>query len=247
MLKEERFDIILKQVEQDQKVTLEGLSQLLGVSSDTVRRDLKELSDNGLLKAVRGGAVRNLPLPYAERENIDSEDKRIIAKKVQQFIKSDMVIFIDAGTTTKSAALEIPKNMRLTVVTNSFPVVTALLDHPLVEVLFLGGQLNKRAFSTNGYETLQAIKNIQAHVCLLGICGLDLKRGVTGSDYQDTLVKKAMIENSRFKIALSTYEKVGSSDPYFVCETGALNVFITEKDPALLDIRGFKEAGVTIL
>jgi DeoR/GlpR family transcriptional regulator of sugar metabolism len=247
MLKEERLEKIVKQVERDSRATFEDLNKKLKVSVDTIRRDIKELADKGLLKAIRGGAMQNLPLPYIERESVDTDDKKIIAEKVVQFIRPDQVIFIDAGTTTAAAAALLPVNMPLTVITTSFPVVNALINHQHVEVIFAGGSLNKRTYATNGYETIQAIKNIQAHVCLLGVCSIDIKKGITGVDYQDTLIKKAMLENSRFKIALSTYEKVGALDPYFVCDANYIDVLITEKDPATSELDDFRAAGMTIL
>jgi len=247
MRKEERLDKIMGLVGLKNNVTLEELSVLLKVSPDTVRRDVRELSEHGMLKAVRGGAMQNLPLPYTDRQDVGIEEKKIIASKVQQFIKPNMVLFIDAGTTTKSAAMEIPKNMPLTVVTNSFPVATVLVNHPLVVLHFLGGAMNKQAFSTNGHDTIEAIKNIQAHVCLMGICSINLQKGVTGFDYEDTLVKKAMIANAQFKVALSTYDKVGTVDPYFICGVDALNVFVTEKDPSPADSGDFRDAGVKLI
>ena len=83
MLKEERFQLILKQLSEDQKVTLKALSETLEVSEYTVRRDLKELTDQGLLKAVRGGAVPHSPTPhhFSDRLHYKSEVKRVIAKK----------------------------------------------------------------------------------------------------------------------------------------------------------------------
>ena len=156
------------------------------------------------------------------------------------------MILIDSGTTTSAVVYALPKTIPLTVITNSFPVASILEDYPLVDVLFIGGQLSKRAFSTTGYETIQSIRNIRADLCLMGICSIDLKTGITGSDYQDALLKKAMVETSKYIIALSVYEKVGSSDPYYVCAANAIDVFITEKDPSYEDLKGFKDAGLII-
>ncbi|MEO6630898.1 MAG: DeoR/GlpR transcriptional regulator, partial [Mucilaginibacter sp.] len=92
----------------------------------------------------------------------------------------------------------------------------------------------------------QSIRGFRADLCLLGICGIDLKQGISGADYQDSQIKKAMVETSKYIIALSTYEKIGVSDPYFVCATAAIDVFITEKDPTDEDLILFKENGLVI-
>jgi len=83
-------------------------------------------------------------------------------------------------------------------------------------------------------------------VCLLGICSIDLKVGITGFTYEESLVDRAMIETSKYVIALSTYDKIGVSDPYYVCSANAIDALITEKDPSLADLDGFKDAGIMI-
>jgi DeoR/GlpR family transcriptional regulator of sugar metabolism len=137
MLKEERFQIILKQLGLDQKVYLAGLSTLLNVSEDTIRRDIKELADQGLLKSVRGGAVPHSPGPHHFRDRIlyDNEQKQIIAKKALGFLKDDQVVLFDGGTSAMLIAQMLPKDLRLTVITNSFPIASLLEEHEHVEVL----------------------------------------------------------------------------------------------------------------
>jgi len=248
MLKAERLQKIVEQISKDNKVILDDLSQLLNVSTDTVRRDIKELSDKGLLKAVRGGAIIGSPVHphFKERQNIDTQHKKVIAQKTLEFIKPGQVILANAGTTTTAVMDVLPKDISLTVITNSFPIVSVLEEYPNVNVFFIGGQLNKHSFSTTGHETIEAIRNFRADICLLGICSIDLKIGVTGFDYQESLVDRAMIETSKYIIALSTYDKLGASDPYYVCAANAIDALITEKDPSIADLAGFKDAGIMI-
>lgn len=248
MMKAERQNTILEYLAKDHKVLLEQISKVLDVSEDTVRRDIKELADKGLLKAVRGGAISRAsdPLHFKERQYIDIEYKKIIAEKVLDYIRPGMVVLIDSGTSTLAAAANLPKDIELTVVTNSFPVASILEDHPKIGVLFMGGRLDKNTFSTTGHETIQAIKNIHADVCLLGICSIDLKLGVTGASYEDSLIKKTMVENSKYVIALSTTDKLESSASFHICKTTQLNVIITESDPLDLNLKAYTKAGVEI-
>ncbi|QQL48333.1 DeoR/GlpR family DNA-binding transcription regulator [Mucilaginibacter ginkgonis] len=248
MLKEERLNLIMEQVVKHNKVVLDELSATLKVSTDTVRRDIKELSDKGLLKAVRGGAIHQSPLPppFKERQQIEIKEKQIIAQKLVEFIKPHQVILIDSGTTTVAAAQTLPKDMPLTVITNSFPVATALEDFDKIEVMFIGGKLDHRTASTHGYETIEAIRKIRADVCLLGICNIDLTTGITGLDYEDSMVKRAMIETSRYIIALFTSDKIGQSNPFYIAAANSVDVLITEKEPTSYDLTAFKEAGILI-
>lgn len=248
MIKAERQDLILEYLIKDKKVLLDQVSKVLKVSEDTIRRDIKELSDKGLLKAVRGGAIQrsSMPLHFKDRQNIDVPHKKIIAEKVLEYIKPGMVLLVDSGTSALAVIANLPKDIALTVVTNSFPVASLLEDHTEIEVLFMGGMLNKISFSTTGYETIQSIRNIRADICLLGVCSIDLNFGVTGDDYEDSLVKRVMIETSKRTIALSTSDKLGKSESFYICAANSLNVIITEADPKSDYLKPYVDAGIEI-
>src|SRR5690349_4225626 len=156
MLKEERFQLILNRLSEDQKVTLKTLSEQLKVSEYTVRRDLKELTDQGLLKAVRGGAIPHSPTPhhFADRLNYQNEVKRAIAEKALGLLQNGQVVVLDGGTTAMAISSILPRDLQITVVTNSFPIVSVLESHPNIEVLFAGGRLNKTAFAAIGHDTI---------------------------------------------------------------------------------------------
>ena len=249
MLKAERQQKIIEQIQKDDKVVADDLGGLLKVSTDTIRRDIKELSDKGLLKAVRGGAILNAPvhLHFNERKYIGTRQKKIIATKALGFIKPGQVILMNAGTTTTAVAEALLKNIPLTVITNSFPVVSVLEDFPEVNVIFLGGQLNKHGFSTTGFETIDAIRNFPGRYLSAGYYQYRYKNwGITGFDYQESLVDRAMIETSKYTIALSTYDKIGAADPYYICAINAIDVLITEENVASPELLAFKAAGITI-
>ncbi|WP_316802939.1 DeoR/GlpR family DNA-binding transcription regulator [Pedobacter nototheniae] len=248
MIKAERQDLILEHLLKDKKVLLDQISKVLKVSEDTVRRDIKELSDKGLLKAVRGGAIQrsSMPIHFKDRQNIDVAHKKIIAEKVLEYIKPGMVLLVDSGTSALAVVSNLPKDIALTVVTNSFPVASILEDHEKIEVLFIGGMLNKISFSTTGYETIQAIRNIRADLCLLGICSIDLNLGVTGAEYEDSLIKRVMVETSKCTIALSTSDKLGTSDSFYICAANSLNIIITEADPKSVNLSAYIGAGIEI-
>lgn len=231
MLKEERFQIILNQLGHEQKVYLGHLSTLLNVSEDTVRRDIKELADQGLLKSVRGGAVPHSPGPhhFRDRMKYDNEQKQIIATKALQFLKDDQVVIFDGGTSTMLIAQMLPKDLRLTVITNSFPIASLLEEHEHVEVLFAGGRLLKNSFVTIGNDAIQFFKKFRADICLLGICSIHTELGVTGPDFEESEVKRAMIESSKEVIALATSEKLGTAEAYYVCPTERLSMIITDQ------------------
>lgn len=249
MIKEERLQLILDQVSRDQRVLLTQLSEHLNVSEDTVRRDIKALSDQGLLKAVRGGAIAHSPIPhhYRAREKHDIASKKVIAAKALRFLKEGQVVIFDGGTSTLAVAESIPHDMKLTVVTNSFPVASVLEDHPSVEVIFAGGRLFKSSFTTIGVETVAAFKNIRADLCLLGVCSIHPAIGLTTKDYEEAQIKKTMLEMSKQTIALSTMEKVNTADPYYISPVTELDAIITDVSPDDEKLMVYKQAGITII
>ncbi len=249
MLKEERFQVILDRLGQEQKVYLGRLSALLNVSEDTIRRDIKELADQGLLKSVRGGAVPHSPGPHHFRDRMshDKEQKQIIAVKALDFLKDGQVVVFDGGTSALLIAQSLPKDLHITVVTNSFPIVSLLEEHEHVEVLFAGGRLLKNSFVTIGNDTVQFFKKFRPDICLLGICSIHTELGVTGPDFEESEVKRAMIESSKEVIALATLEKLGTAEAYYVCPTDNLSVIVTDQSADYEEFDVYKEKGIRMV
>jgi DeoR/GlpR family transcriptional regulator of sugar metabolism len=249
MVKEERLQIIINTLEKDSKVRLNELSALLNVSEDTVRRDIKELDMQGLLRAVRGGAISRSPIPqhYRDREKYNQQHKQVIANKALQFLKDGQVVFFDGGTSVVALAAALPKDLKITIITNSFPVANILEDHPSAEVIFAGGRLHKTAFTTMGQETIDAFKKVRADVCMLGICSLHHTMGITSIIYEDAQLNNIMINQAQKTIALSALEKINTVEPYYVCPVTDVDVIITETDPDHVTLAPYKHLGIEVV
>lgn len=249
MKKEERQKTILEYLSKEHRVTSVELSEYLSVSEDTIRRDLKELSDQGLLKAVRGGAVAPSPIPlhYRKREKHDLENKKIIAQKAIPYLKDGQVVFIDGGTTSLALVASFPYDLKLTVITNSFPVAVLVEDLPNIELIFAGGRMCKTSFTTAGMESLDFFRNFRADICILGICSIHHERGLTGILYDDSQIKKNMIQNSDFIIALSSSEKIDTAETYFVSSIKDIDVLVTNIAPDDEILKPYKQKGLTVL
>ena len=159
MLKQERHQLILKILRQDRKVLSVNLSEELNVSEDTIRRDIKELGSKDLLYRVHGGAlsIENKTLTYNERRTFDLAEKSIIAKKAVKLIHDGQVIIMSGSTTNLELAKIIPPEINATIFTYSLPIALELTQHPSVEVIFIGGKLNKSAQVTIGIDVVNSI------------------------------------------------------------------------------------------
>lgn len=248
MIKDERLEQILEHVARQRSVSLTDLSVALNVSEDTVRRDIKLLSDRGLLKAVRGGAVSHTPIPhhFRAREKYDMAQKRIVAAKALQFIKDGQVIFLDGGTSIQALVELIPPDKKITVVTHSFPVVSVLEDHPNAEVIFAGGRLSKLAFTTTGYETIQTFKSFRADLCLFSVCSIHPTLGLSTVNHEEALVKRTMIEMARQTIALSTIDKLNTAEAYYIGSVTGADAIVTDAEPDDERLTVYKDLGITI-
>lgn len=248
MIKAERQQRLTEHIKNKQSAQLKELSELLNVSEDTVRRDIKELADLGIVKAVRGGAIAHSPVPhhYRDREYLQLEQKQIIAKKALDYIEDEQVVFFDGGTSSLAVAAAIPPERNIVVVTNSFPIVNVLEDHPLTQVIFLGGRLNKDAFTTIGPDTIDAIRAIKSDLAFLGICSIDLTAGITTRDYDDCLIKRNIVANAKYVIALSTINKIGTAEPFYVGPVNSVDLILTDTDVEAGLQTAFKDEGVSI-
>src|SRR6185503_630711 len=128
MLTAERRQQILEALRRDGKVLATELSAALNVSEDTIRRDLRELAEAGLLQRVHGGALPRSPASasYIARQSQAPSAKAAIARAAVQLLRSGQVIVLDGGTTTLQIAQQLPIDLRATIITNSPPIAVAL-------------------------------------------------------------------------------------------------------------------------
>lgn len=249
MVKEERLRQIMVFVSKKRSASLDDLSKALNVSEGTIRRDISLLSDQGKLKAVRGGAIAysTIPLQYRDREKSEIVEKKVIAEKALTFIKSGQVIFMDGGTSVLTLAQIIPPDTKITVVTNSFPTASALQDHPSVEVIFAGGRLCKRALVTKGLETVEIFRKFRADICFTAVASIHAEIGLTTVDYEEAQIKRTMIEMSDRIIALSTMERINTTESYFVASLSELDIIITDNNPKDECFKDYRKEGIEIV
>jgi DeoR/GlpR family transcriptional regulator of sugar metabolism len=232
MLKKERQAYIIQQINIHNKVLSADLGNQLEVSEDTIRRDLQELAEEGKLIKVHGGALANSFHFTIESKNVyNLSAKQIIAKKAIEHIKDGMLIVISGGTTMRELVKLLPPQLNATFVTANVPIALELLDHPNVEVIFLGNKLLKSAQMAVGAEVVQRLSQIRADLCLLGTNSIDPVYGITDLEWEIIEVKKAMIACSKKVISLAISEKLNTVQHLQVCTLDKIDALITELSP----------------
>ena len=247
MLKKERQALILHNVNLHNRILVGDLSEEIKVSEDTIRRDLHELSEDGKLIKVHGGALSksfhnsfNLSSVYA----VDS--KKMIAQKAVKLIKDGMFVLTSGGTTIIEMAKALPENLHATFITGSVPAAFEYMHHPNIEIILIGDKLSKSSQITVGGEAISKIKQIRADICFLGINALHVEHGLTDNDWEVVQVKKAMMESSQKTVVLTISEKVNTTQRIRICDTKALDVLITELDADDQQLQTFKNIGLQI-
>lgn len=215
MLKEHRKRKILDLVESHQQVLISDLVELFDVSNMTVRRDLKELDQEGLIRRIHGGAVslrrrgaHNEP-SLMERAEEQKLEKRQIAKQVAGLIKAGEKIFLGSGTTTLAIAEEIKSFNTLTVITNAITIVNALIPYPQITLISLGGFLRRSEMSMIGHFTEAALANLQVDKVIVGMRGIDLEHGLTSDDLQELITDQAILRIGKEVIVAADHTKFG--------------------------------------
>ncbi|ELK47850.1 DeoR/GlpR family DNA-binding transcription regulator [Halobacillus sp. ACCC02827] len=248
MLKQERQQKIVDILNEEHKVIASDLSKRLSVSEDTIRRDLKELHNQGVIKRVHSGALRKGPPveDFSTRQGIYNESKLSLASKALEFIHDDMVLLIDGGTTNLQLVHQLPMSLKATVITNSPPIATALTNHESVEVIMVGGTLFKQSMVNLGIDTFESLNAMRADLYIMGIYKIDAQNGISVPSMAEALVKRKMAAVSTEILGMVTSDKLDTISNHIVCPTEELTYLITEKvNPDIKKL--YEQQSVTIL
>lgn len=222
----------MSRISQNYRVYITQLSTELEVSDDTLRRDLLELDERGLLTKVHGGAIAKsgIPIDFAARLNTGIAEKQQMASKVIPLFKSGDVILIDGGTSNLEVACQIPPEMELTIYTNSFPIVNALMHRSKLELIFIGGKVFPSSQVTLGVSVFQALQTIRPDWLVMGVCSVHPQLGLTTPDREESLIKRFMMERAQRRIILADSHKLNTAEMYTVASLGDVDYLITEED-----------------
>ncbi len=249
MLKEERQNYILEKIRELNKVKSNELAVELGVSEDTIRRDLNQLSHNGLILKVHGGALSTHQKLYHYNEStvFNRENKVKVAKKALSLFKDGMVIIMSGGTTNLELSRLLPDHIKLTIYTYSLNIAMQLTEHPNIEVYLIGGKLHKNAMVTVGVSVVKQVAKIKADLCVMGTSGIEIDEGVTEVGYEVSFVKRVMIASSKTVVALVTSDKLNTAQRYPVCDLQEIDKMITDLDVSDPILQPYAKKGVEIL
>jgi DeoR/GlpR family transcriptional regulator of sugar metabolism len=249
MLTQQRKTHIREILRRDGQVIAKVLSRELGLSEDTIRRDLRELAAEGALQRVHGGALPASPAlaDFAGRQLLASDGKAAIGRAAARMVRPGQVVFLDGGTTAVQLARQLPRELAATIVTHSPSVAVELVDHPGVTVELIGGRLFKHSVVAVGAAALEAIARIRADIYFMGVTGVHAEIGLTTGDAEEAAVKRALCRFAAETIVLASHEKLGAASPYIVVSLGEIDAILVEAATAEAALAPLRERGAMIM
>lgn len=248
LLKRERKDLILKEINVHTRISLGELVETLKVSEDTIRRDMNELAESGEIIKIRGGAMsKSYHHTSNLKENYAHSHKVVIAKKALTLLKEGMLVLIGGGTTIREFVKLIPEDLVATFMTVNPLTAVELLDKPNIEIILIGGQISRYSQMAIGGEVHHRLSEMKADLCIIGTNALDAQGGLTDSDWETVQVKKAMLKASDKVAILAISEKLNSVMKMKVADLQEIDYLITELPADSPEFIAYKNIDITVL
>jgi DeoR/GlpR family transcriptional regulator of sugar metabolism len=249
MLARQRKDYLLKVLKNDGQVIAKTVSRALGLSEDTIRRDLRELASEGRLQRVHGGALPSSPavLDFAGRQQLATDAKIAIGRAGAMMVRPGQVVILDGGTTTLQLAKYLPRDLQATIVTHSPTIAVALVEHPALEVVLIGGRLFKHSVVTVGAAAVEAISRIRADLYFMGVTGIHPEAGLSTGDLEESYIKRALIASAAETYVLISAEKLDAASPYVIAAFTEVDGIIVEPSIPAESLEAYRRAGLTVI
>jgi DeoR family fructose operon transcriptional repressor len=249
MFADERKQRILQVLDEGSAVRVSDLSRVLRVSEASVRRDLRDLHEAGLLKRTHGGAVAPRTAAFepslTQKEDQYRAEKAAIGRVAAGMVREGEIVILDSGSTTLAIARLLRNRRRLMVVTNSISVAAELAGSR-VEVLVAGGSLRRQTRALVGPVTEAALAGLHADRVFLGANGVDVRKGITTPNVVEAQTKRAMVESAAEVVVVADHSKLGRVTFVRVCGLGRVHALVTDEGAAAKFTKAVEEHGVRV-
>lgn len=247
---EERKQAILALLEENSKITVQDLRNNFEVSAATIRNDLRELANAGLLMRTHGGALSKtkagFELDSYQKEVKNLLQKQMIARKAIEYVEDGDTIAIDTGTTTIEFAKLLTTKKNLTVIVNDIEIARCLEDETDAVVILIGGHIRRNFHCTIGPVAINSLLGLNVDKAFMATNGLNLKRGLTTPDINLAEIKKAMIDIANEVTVLCDGSKIGNTAFARIAPIDNVNRLITDETADASELSGIIAAGVLV-
>lgn len=243
-----RHQNIINLVNDGHGMSINAMAETLGVSTETVRRDLVALERGGALRRVYGGAIpSDRTAPLSDRVLMERPEKQAIGRKVASLIKADQWIFMTGGSSVLAAAEAMRDGPTVCVMTNMPAIGEALEAGKRHKVYFTGGEYDASSKMLLGDEAFDALKNCSFDLSIVGVYGVDEKFGLVEETRHNMRLKTQIVRQSRDAIYIADHTKIGAPARYQSIPFSEIGTFVTDQALAPNFAALFDEAGTTVL
>jgi DeoR family transcriptional regulator, aga operon transcriptional repressor len=246
----ERHQQIIDMVHSKGYESVINLCKALKVSAVTIRKDLKLLEKSNKVFRTHGGASNTNPFTIDrnvnEKENLQIEEKKSIAKKAADYITPNDSVIIASGTTMTALSREIIPKQKLIVITSALQVASELIKHADIEIFQLGGIVRQSSSSVVGSYAENILKDFFCTKLFLGVDGLDFEFGITTSNSMEAQLNKSMIQVVQKVIVLADHTKFGKRGFSRICGLDEIDEIITDKNISPAIVEKYSSQGIKI-
>ncbi len=251
MLALERRNLILEKLQEEKRVVVGELSQLYGVSEETIRRDLDKLDKDGLAVKSYGGAVINentsIDMPFNIRKKRNVSGKQKIAELVAAQINDGDHIILDASTTAVFIAKAIKQKSNLTVITNSIEIIIELSDVSDWNIISSGGSLKEGYLALVGPHAIEGLSSYNVEKAVMSCKGIDIEKGITDGNEQFSQAKQTMQKVAKQSILAVDSSKFGEVAFSKICDINKIQMVVTDEKPEENWLGFFDKMGIQCL
>lgn len=245
-----RQNDILSQIKTAGLVEVEPLAVQYDVSTQTIRKDLNELAQRGLVARVHGGALPRVTISnvgYEDRRRIASVEKQAIGQVAANLIPNNCSIMLNIGTTTEQVALGLVGHSDLVVISNNVNIINLLSGSPGKELILAGGTVRQSDGAIVGDAAVDFISGFKADFAVIGASALDDDGAVLDFDLREVSVARAILRNARTRILVCDAQKFKNTAPVRICDIGEIDFFVTDRQPSMEFADSCERAGTKIV
>ena len=232
----EREEQILQILKEKKTIGVNSLAKLVFCSGATIRRDLTRLEKKGLVTRTFGAvsilssSISNEEAIFSVRQNVNSAEKKLIAKAISEELKSNQTLFIDSSTTMLFIVPYLSEFKNLLIITNGLRIAEEIVSKTNHRVYVIGGELMPHSNSMLGSSTIREISNFHADLALMSCAGASVKFGVSEVTSESAQIKAVMIKNSDRSIVAFDSSKINSDKAFKTASINQIDTIIISKD-----------------
>lgn len=250
LIPDQRREWLMHHLHQHGVLSVLQLTEILGVSHMTVRRDIAALEREGRLYSIPGGArlatgIRQEPSFISKLESEQTE-KAAIALAAEGMLRDDMVVYLDAGTTTGAMVPALRSRVGMTVITNDFAIVDQLISSPHVETIHVGGRLDHSNRSSTGRLAAETLRRLNTDIAFISTSSWDIGHGLTTPSEPKVDVKLAALESASEAVLLATSSKFGTFGMFRVAPLSRFDQIVTDGRLPQAAASGIRDLGVKV-